>query len=52
MEVTRIDLDQSRYDQSTFIGRLKHFAEITDLRLGLKSDRELDDAKDLLSKYR
>ncbi|XP_064122965.1 sideroflexin-2-like isoform X2 [Macrobrachium nipponense] len=48
----RINLDVPRYDQSTFIGRLKHFMEITDWRLCFKSDKVLDDAKELLVKYR
>ena len=48
----RINLDASRYDQSTLPGRFKHFLEITDFRLSLRSDEELDAAKSLLDKYR
>ncbi|KAK7084179.1 Sideroflexin-2 [Halocaridina rubra] len=51
-ERDRINLDASRYDQSTFFGRLRHFMEITDWRLCFKSDKDLDDAKELLTKYR
>lgn len=51
-DATRINLDVPRYDQSEFIGRLKHFAGITDWRLCFKTDKELDEAKSLLQEYR
>ncbi|CAL4076844.1 unnamed protein product, partial [Meganyctiphanes norvegica] len=51
-ETSRINLDKPRYDVSTFLGRWQHYAGITDVRLAFKSDKELDDAKDLLQKYR
>lgn len=41
-----------RYDQSTFLGRAKHFFTITDPRNILRTARELDEAKELLIKYR
>ncbi|KAI8477856.1 Sideroflexin-2 [Branchiostoma belcheri] len=40
-EMPRIDLDRPRWDQSTFIGRLKHFANLTDMRTVLSSDAKL-----------
>ncbi|KAG7162165.1 sideroflexin-2-like [Homarus americanus] len=51
-ETPRINLDSPQYDQSDFIGRLQHFSGITDWRLCFKSDEELDEAKDLLQKYK
>lgn len=51
-EAIRINLDKPRYDVSTFSGRCQHYAGITDFRLALKSDKELDDAKELLKKYK
>lgn len=51
-EEGRINLDTPRYSQAEFVGRFKHFLAITDWRLCFKSDKELDEAKDLLQKYR
>ena len=51
-EPERIDLDSPRWDQSTFSGRFKHFAGITNMLLSLKSDKELNDAQNLLNLYR
>ncbi|XP_069171707.1 sideroflexin-2 isoform X2 [Procambarus clarkii] len=51
-DTSRINLDVPRYDQSQFIGRLQHFFGITDWRLCFKSDKELDEVKDLLQRYR
>lgn len=48
----RINLDAPRYDQSTFLGRAKHFFTITDPRNILRTAKELDEAKDILIKYR
>ncbi|XP_072042588.1 sideroflexin-2-like [Amphiura filiformis] len=48
----RLDLGVPRWNQSTFIGRFKHFLNITDMRLGVCSDKELEDARNLLNKYR
>ena len=50
--VKNIDIDKPRYDQSTFIGRLKHFAAITDMRKSLVSSQQLEDAKTLVEKHR
>ncbi len=51
-EPKRIDLDSPRWDQSTFSGRFKHFTEITNMLLSLKSDKELNEAQNLLNLYR
>ncbi|XP_072177449.1 sideroflexin-2-like [Diadema setosum] len=48
----RLDLSLPRWDQSTFMGRLKHFFSITDCRLALCTNKQLDDAKDLLHLYK
>ncbi|XP_077992215.1 sideroflexin-2-like [Glandiceps talaboti] len=48
----RFDIDSPRWDQSTFGGRLKHFFNITDPRTVFCSEKQLDDAKELVTKYR
>jgi len=48
----RIDLDNPIWDQSTFLGRLKYFAWVTDPRLSTCSNAKLYDAKNLLQQYR
>lgn len=52
LEGGRINLDAPRYDQSTFLGRAKHFFTVTDPKNILRSAKELEDAKELLLKYR
>uniref|UniRef100_A0A667Y846 Sideroflexin 2 n=1 Tax=Myripristis murdjan TaxID=586833 RepID=A0A667Y846_9TELE len=47
MDLSRFDIDSPRWDQSTFMGRLKHFFNITDCRTVLLSDARLDEAKEL-----
>lgn len=42
------DIDAPRWDQSTFVGRLKHFLNITDPRTVLVPEEELDRAKALV----
>jgi len=48
----RIDIDRPRWDQTTFIGRLKHFAWITDFRNGFVSSGQLLESKRLLQLHR
>ncbi|XP_035825243.1 sideroflexin-2, partial [Aplysia californica] len=48
----RIDLNKSPFDQTTFLGRLKHYAWVTDPRLSFRSGQQLHDAKDLVEKYK
>lgn len=50
--VPRLNLDQPRWDQSTFFGRLNHFFNITDPRTAFCSEKELDAAKDLVTNYK
>ncbi|XP_050754859.1 sideroflexin-2 [Gymnogyps californianus] len=42
------NIDAPRWDQSTFVGRLKHFLNITDPRTVLVPEEELDQAKALV----
>ncbi|XP_071604482.1 sideroflexin-2 isoform X3 [Heliangelus exortis] len=42
------NIDAPRWNQSTFMGRLKHFFNITDPRTVLVSEKELDQAKALV----
>uniref|UniRef100_A0A3P9IRW9 Sidoreflexin n=1 Tax=Oryzias latipes TaxID=8090 RepID=A0A3P9IRW9_ORYLA len=46
------DIDAQRWDQSTFMGRLKHFFNITDCRTALLPDSKLDEAKALVESCR
>ena len=46
-----IDLTRSRYDLTTFTGRLRHFAEVTSPLTLLKSNSQLIDAQKLLEDY-
>lgn len=48
----RIDIDKPLWDQSTFIGRFKHFAFITDPTTCMTSEADLDNAKKLVEQYR
>lgn len=38
-ERQRLDLSKPRYDQGTYIGRVKHYFEVTDPRTILASDK-------------
>ncbi|CAB3221729.1 unnamed protein product [Arctia plantaginis] len=51
-EMARVDITQPLYDQSTFIGRFKHFAAITNPLLTLTSEKELLAAKELYLQYK
>ncbi|XP_050832175.1 sideroflexin-2 isoform X5 [Serinus canaria] len=46
------NIDSPRWDQSTFVGRLKHFLNITDPRTVLVPEEELDQAKALVESCR
>ncbi|ELT87634.1 hypothetical protein CAPTEDRAFT_179902 [Capitella teleta] len=48
----RIQIDEPRWQQDTFVGRLKHFAWMTDCRTVLTSTSGLLQAKELIEKYR
>lgn len=51
-EETRIDIDAPLFDQSTFIGRFKHFAYMTDPRTVFATTANLYAAKQLCEQYR
>lgn len=46
------NIDAPRWDQSTFLGRVKHFFNVTDPRTVLVPERELDWAKMMVEKSR
>ncbi|XP_071793647.1 sideroflexin-2-like [Asterias amurensis] len=48
----RLDLSKPRWDQTTFVGRLKHFFNVTDPRTVICSDKQLYAAKDLVNNYK
>ncbi|CAH1784955.1 unnamed protein product [Owenia fusiformis] len=48
----RLNIDKPLWDQSTFIGRVKHFFWVTDPRTIFTSDKKLDAARDLVEQYR
>ena len=45
-------LTAPRFDQSTYLGRIRHFVEVTDCRTLLTTEKELQSALDLLDKYK
>ena len=45
-------LEQSRYDQSTYWGRIRHFQDITDPRTLLTSDETLNSSISLLDQFK
>ncbi|GFO09640.1 sideroflexin [Plakobranchus ocellatus] len=49
---SRIDVNKSPFDLSTFWGRVKHYAWVTDPRLTILSTKQLNESRDLLDKYR
>ncbi|MEE6485964.1 hypothetical protein FKM82_014467 [Ascaphus truei] len=52
MDVTKFNIDGPRWDQNKFVGRLKHFFNITDPRTVIVSEQELDRAKLLVEACR
>ncbi|XP_026754161.2 sideroflexin-1-3 [Galleria mellonella] len=47
-----IDLDKPHYDQATYTGRAKHFLQLTNPLNILASDKELDEAKKIVTEFR
>nr|XP_060622990.1 sideroflexin-3 [Anolis sagrei ordinatus] len=47
-----INIKEPRWDQSTFVGRAKHFFTVTDPRNLLLSSRTLEDARRVIEDYR
>ncbi|XP_017886339.1 sideroflexin-2 [Ceratina calcarata] len=52
MEEERLDINKPLWDLSTFIGRWKHFAWVTDFRTCIVPDSQLLEAKKLLEDYK
>ncbi|XP_059803031.1 sideroflexin-2 [Hypanus sabinus] len=52
VDLPKFNIDAPRWDQSTFVGRLKHFFNITDPRTVVLSNARLDKAKDLVDRCR
>ncbi|KAM6951742.1 sideroflexin-2-like [Aplochiton taeniatus] len=52
MTASTFDIDAPRWDQSTFVGRLKHFFNVTDWRTVVLPDSRLDEAKTLVESCR
>jgi hypothetical protein len=52
MSTKRLDLDNPRYDQSTFEGRARHFFSTTNPLNVLATDEELEKAKNIVIAYK
>lgn len=48
----RLNVDEPLWDQSTFVGRFRHFLWMTDMRTCVESEENLDNAKILIEQYR
>jgi len=48
---TAVELTQPRYDQSTYLGRVKHFLDVTDPRTLFVSSAGLEEAKRLIADH-
>lgn len=51
-EILGININEPRYDQSTYAGRAKHFFVTTNPLNLFVSGHTLDEAKDLVERYR
>lgn len=49
---TSINIKEPRWDQSTFVGRAKHFFTVTDPRNILLTNEQLDHAHKIITDYR
>ncbi|XP_076779692.1 sideroflexin-2 isoform X2 [Arvicanthis niloticus] len=51
-DLSSFNIDAPRWDQCTFLGRVKHFLNITDPRTVFASEQELDWAREVVQKTR
>ena len=49
---SRINIEEPRFDQNTYWGRARHFFTVTNPLNLLASSSQLDEAKDVISRYR
>lgn len=49
---SQIDLTKPRYDQSTYLGRAKHFFQLTNPVNIFASDSQLDEAKQIITEFK
>ncbi len=52
MAEKRLNIDEPRWDQSTYFGRAQHFFTTTNPLNVLKTPAQLDEAKDIVDRYR
>lgn len=52
VDVQRVNIDIPKWNQSTYMGRLKYFFVITNPLNILKSDEKLRTSKDIVDQYR
>lgn len=50
--LSKINIDEPRFDQSSYFGRVKHFFTVTNPLSLFTSTKELDKAKDIVTRYR
>lgn len=47
-----ININEPKFDQTTYIGRAKHFFQVTNPLNILASSKQLEDAKSIVKRYR